>query len=196
MNTLLIFIKNPVIGKVKTRIAETAGAVRALQIYLELLRHTRELALQVDSQRLLCYSDFIDETDNWHPADFQKQLQQGNDLGERMRHAFALAFAQGASKAIIIGSDCVALTGAIIEAAFRKLEEYPFVIGPTPDGGYYLLGMNRFEPSVFDNIQWSTEAVLPTTLQRIQTLQQACFLLPELPDIDFEADWQAHGWTI
>lgn len=196
METLLLFIKNPVLGKVKTRIAQTAGEVRALQIYLEMLRHTREVALSADARRFLFYSDFINDADSWHPSSFEKYLQQGNDLGERMQHAFETAFAQGASKAVIIGSDCVDLTGAIVKAAFRQLDDHSFVIGPTLDGGYYLLGMNALEPTVFDNIQWSTATVLPTTLERIQSLQKNYFLLPALPDIDYEADWEQFGWEI
>lgn len=196
MNTLLIFIKNPALGKVKTRIAETAGPERALQIYHELLRHTRELALGVAAQRLLFYSDFIDNKDNWSAADFQKLTQQGSDLGERMRQAFEQSFAMGATKAVIIGSDCALLTSERVETAFQKLEEFPFVIGPATDGGYYLLGMNIYTPEVFDNIEWSTEQVLPATLARIQALQKNYFLLPALPDIDYESDWEQHGWEI
>ncbi len=196
MKTLLVFIKNPVLGKVKTRIAQTAGDVRALQIYLELLRHTREVALSTDARRLLFYSDFINENDSWHPSSFQKFVQQGADLGERMRRAFELAFELGATKAVIIGSDCATLSGAIVEAAFRNLQDHSFVVGPSLDGGYYLLGMNAYEPSVFEAIEWSTEAVLPTTLDRINALKQSHFLLPALPDIDFEADWEKYGWDI
>lgn len=193
MNTLLIFIKNPQLGKVKTRIAETAGAERALQIYLKLLRHTRELALQVDAQRLLFYSDFVNETDDWQSVDFQKFVQGGADLGERMRVAFQGAFSFLATKVVIIGSDCALLTAEIIETAFQKLEEVPFVIGPATDGGYYLLGMNAYQPEVFENITWSTESVLSATLERIQQLQKNYFLLPTLPDIDYESDWEQYG---
>lgn len=196
MKTLLIFIKNPQLGKVKTRIAETAGVERALQIYLELLRHTRALALGVDARRLLFYSDFIAETDDWHSNDFQKLIQKGDDLGERMQQAFQESFSLGASKVVIIGSDCALLTSEIIETAFQKLTEVPFVIGPATDGGYYLLGMNAYLPDVFENIAWSTEAVLPATLERIEQMQKDYFLLPELPDIDYESDWLQYGWEI
>lgn len=196
MNTLIIFIKNPELGKVKTRIAATAGEERAFQIYLELLRHTREVTLSVDAQRLLFYSDFVDETDHWSSTDFQKLVQQGMDLGERMRQSFEVAFSQGASKAVIIGSDCAVLTGGIVEAAFRNLDDYPFVIGPSTDGGYYLLGMNAYFPSVFENIEWSTETVLSDSLKKIVELGKNYFLLPELTDIDHEEDWEKYGWRI
>lgn len=196
MNALIIFIKNPVLGKVKTRIAETAGAEQALKIYLKLLQHTRQVALGVEAQRSLFYSDFINERDDWSNAHFQKKLQQGANLGERMRRAFEVAFAEGAQQVVIIGSDCALLTSEFVTSAFQHLDEFPFVIGPALDGGYYLLGMNADYPEVFDQIEWSTEQVLPQTLERLQTLQKSYFLLPELPDIDYESDWEKYGSEI
>lgn len=194
MNTLLIFIKNPEKGKVKTRIAQTAGEERALQIYLELLRHTREVALEVDARRILFYSDFIPDKDNWPSQDFQKMVQHGADLGERMSNAFLLGLIRPDDKAVIIGSDCATLTKEIVEEAFAKLDDYPFVVGPATDGGYYLLGMQRHTPEIFQEIEWSTEEVLSATLQKIKALGETYFLLPELPDIDYEEDWEKYGW--
>ena len=196
MNTLLIFIKNPEKGKVKTRIAQTAGNERALEIYLELLRHTREVALQVNARRILFYSDFIEEEDDWSAQDFQKMVQHGADLGERMSNAFLLGLIGFDDKAIIIGSDCPLLTADIIEMAFAKLNDYPFVIGPATDGGYYLLGMNKHNSKIFKEIEWSTESVFPETIKKIETLEAAYFLLPELPDVDYESDWEQYGWEI
>ncbi len=196
MNTLLIFIKNPEKGKVKTRIAQTAGEERALQIYLELLRHTREVCLQVDARRILFYSDFIPDKDDWPSHDFQKMVQHGADLGERMSNAFLLGLIRPDDKAVIIGSDCATLTKEIVEEAFAKLDDYPFVVGPATDGGYYLLGMQRHTPEIFQEIEWSTEEVLSATLQKIKALGETYFLLPELPDIDYEEDWEKYGWKL
>ncbi len=196
MHHLIIFIKNPQKGKVKTRIAQTAGEDRALQIYHELLRHTRNIALNVAARRWLFYSDFINENDQWSAQDFHKMVQYGADLGERMRNAFSLILSQPTDRTVIIGSDCTLLTADIIETAFAKLEEYPFVIGPATDGGYYLLGMQRFAPEVFRGIAWSTDTVLSATLCAIEALDEAYFLLPALPDIDFEEDWEKYGWEI
>ena len=194
MDTLLIFIKNPVKGKVKTRIAQTAGEERALQIYLELLRHTREVALLTTARRLLFYSDFIDENDAWSSSDFQKMVQHGSDLGERMNNAFRLGLVQPDDRSVIIGSDCAALSHEIIATAFAQLENHPFVIGPATDGGYYLLGMRQHTPELFRDIAWSTEAVMPATLQRIKYLGATYYMLPELSDVDFESDWEREGW--
>lgn len=192
---LLIFIKNPELGKAKTRLAKTVGNEKALRIYKELLRHTRDLSLQVEATRLLFYSSFVDAEDEWNNAAFQKQLQTGKELGERMTNAFRAAF-QAHEKVVIIGSDCAALTAQIIQTAFQALDTKDFVIGPAMDGGYYLLGMRQPDISVFENIAWSTDQVFPTTMKRIQALDKTYALLPELSDIDYWEDWLKYGWAV
>ncbi|MFN0014710.1 MAG: TIGR04282 family arsenosugar biosynthesis glycosyltransferase [Saprospiraceae bacterium] len=188
---LLVFIKNPIPGKVKTRLARTVGDAEALRIYRVLMEKTRVAALATAVQRWLFYSDAIDRNDDWPEAAFQKFVQQGDDLGARMADAFRQAFAAGAGRVAIIGSDCPALTGVVLNKAFARLDTHDFVLGPTPDGGYYLLGMRAFEPAVFENIAWSTDTVRETTLQKIVLLSKTCALLPEYSDVDTEADWLA-----
>jgi hypothetical protein len=192
---ILIFIKNAELGKVKTRLAATVGNEKALQIYLALLKHTRSIAQQIAVDRLLFYSSFIDHNDEWPSADFSKHLQTGTDLGQRMINAFQFAF-ENYEKVLIIGSDCASLTSEIIQKAFDLLEQNDFVIGPAMDGGYYLLGMNKFQPEVFQNIEWSTETVLQSTITQIKALSQSYQLLPELSDIDHAVDWEKYGWDI
>ncbi len=192
-NTLLIFIKNPQKGKVKTRLAQTVGDDEALRIYLELLNYTRTLATQISANRHIYYSHFIDNEDRWITPTFEKHLQQGQDLGLRMSKAFELAF-QNSNKVVIIGSDCATLTTTIIEDAFKALDDKDFVIGPAQDGGYYLLGMAQFMPFVFDSVEWSTESVFPKTIENIQNHQKTYTLLPTLSDIDYEEDWKKYGW--
>ncbi len=194
-SALIIFIKNAEKGKVKTRLASTLGDDKALQIYQALMSHTRQLTLQVPVNRLLFYSNFINLQDDWRAADFKKYVQEGADLGARIEKAFETAFQQH-QKVIIIGSDCASLTPAIIQEAFDQLDKPPFVVGPAVDGGYYLLGMTQFTPSLFKQMPWSTDAVLPTTLSRIKALGKDCFLLPELSDIDHEEDWERYGWKL
>jgi len=192
-NHLIIFIKNPQIGKVKTRIAQTLGNSVALDIYLRLLEMVHEQVLQTDVERHLFYSNFIDQSDTWSNTAFVKQVQKGSHLGERMKNAFKTVFEknrhQKAKKVIIIGSDCPYLSSFLIMEAFEALKKTDFVIGPTFDGGYYLLGMNQFVPSVFEDVNWSTEYVIQKTLDNI--VEQGCtfLLLPTLHDIDTEADW-------
>lgn len=187
---LVVFIKNPVPGRVKTRLAADLGNEQALSIYRQLLAHTRAQALACAAERLLFYSDTIDEQDEWPAAFFAKHLQQGDDLGARMAHALGQALA-GAERAVLIGSDIPGLTADILAQAFDLLEGHDFVLGPAADGGYYLIGMRQPAAAVFEGIIWSTPTVLQATLERIQALGGSCSFLPMLSDIDTTADWQA-----
>ncbi len=202
-NALIIFIKNPIKGKVKTRIARTVGDDAALAIYLQLSKITRENALLLRGAKVyLFYADFIALHDEWSNDSFEKHLQSGKDLGERMLNAFDFVLKMHTS-ACIIGSDCPTLSVEILQESFKLLSNYDTVLGPSTDGGYYLLGIKKAEIEgknkdlsllkalhhMFDNMIWSTENVLSNTLQRIEENHQTVFLLPPLTDIDEEADW-------
>lgn len=188
---LIIFVKNPRIGYVKTRLAHTLGDEAALSIYHFLLEKTRLVAQGTRARRLLFYSDYVELNDAWPETDFEKRVQCSGDLGIRMAQAFREAFEAGAEKAGIIGSDCPALSSDVLNAAFGLLENADFVIGPTPDGGYYFLGMRRFEPGLFSGIAWSTDEVFGQTVRQIENLGKRAVLLPVLSDIDTESDWIA-----
>lgn len=196
MKHLLIFIKNPIKGRAKTRLAATVGDDKALRIYLELLRHTRNIATKIDAKRNLFYSHFIDNNDEWNNNSFDKQLQIDSDLGGKMAAGFQAVFEKKATKAVIIGSDCASLTTDIVNDAFAKLDTHDFVIGPADDGGYYLIGMNTFTPELFQNIAWSTKEVFPQTVDIITKSNKSYALLPILSDIDYEEDWKKYGWEI
>ncbi|MBA2498655.1 MAG: TIGR04282 family arsenosugar biosynthesis glycosyltransferase [Chitinophagaceae bacterium] len=186
-NALIIFIKNPHPGKVKTRLAETMGDASALHIYKQLLKHTRNISLAVHAERFLFYDDCIVKEDEWQNEHFIKQLQTGNNLGERMNNAFTYVFPQ-CGKAVIIGSDCFELGPFIINSAFKLLDNNDAAIGPAKDGGYYLLGLKEIQPSLFENISWSTSQVLEQTMSICQNLNLKYQLLPILSDIDVEED--------
>ncbi len=192
---LLTFIKNPELGKVKTRLAQTVGNERALRIYKSLMEHTRKISEAVSAQRLLFYSEWINNADSWSPEHFEKFLQPEGDLGNRMITAFSKGFEKGSS-VVIIGSDCPGLSSELINQAFEHLEKKDFVIGPALDGGYYLIGMRAFEPDVFSNINWSTDTVKSETLAIIKDLDKSVAELPPLSDIDYEADWLKYGWEV
>ncbi len=187
---LIIFIKNPIKGNVKTRIADTASDKKALLIYKKLLDYTREVALQVDAGRQLWYSRFTDNNDAWDNEQFDKYTQEGESLGLRMSNAFEQAFNNGCSKAIIIGSDCAQLKAEHVELAYLALDEDDVVIGPSEDGGYYLLGMNRYLPKLFEDKQWSTPQVFKQTLDDCKERGYSCHILEKLNDVDTESDWQ------
>ena len=124
---LIIFVKNPELGKVKTRLAETVGDEKALEIYKALLKHTKDVALQLNADRMLYYSEDVpEEEDMWPDDDFQKYIQYGEVLGERMYYAFEDALAVH-DKAIIIGSDCASLTPEIVAEAFDALDRFHYL---------------------------------------------------------------------
>ncbi len=189
MNGLIIFIKNPIKGKVKTRIAATTGDEKALAIYQQLLNFTCGLTKKIECKRFLFYSDFIEKNDDWDNDFFEKNTQHGDGLGDRMKNAFAFIFSKNIKKVLIVGSDCAELNEKIINDAFYALDKHDFVLGPADDGGYYLLGMTSFEPTVFDNITWSSSEVLSKTIENIEHLDKNYFLLPVLSDTDTEEDW-------
>lgn len=185
---LILFTKNPELGKVKTRLAKTIGNQNALEIYKNLLQHTKEITLKVEADKYLFYSDTINEKDQWENAIFNKKLQSGDDLGIRMKTAFSEVFALGYTSVCIIGSDCYELNSEIVTAAFDSLEQNDFVVGPTFDGGYYLLGMKKINNRVFEEVSWSTETVFDTTISRINETKSSVFILEKLTDIDEEKD--------
>ncbi len=191
-NLLLIFVKNPVLGKVKTRLAKTLGDKKALGIYNLLLQHTFRITANTSCDKAVFFTDFIDE--NLLPKHFPAQIymQNGVDLGERMFNAFDFAFKKNYEKVVIIGSDCMQISTQIINEAFLELSIYGAVIGPANDGGYYLLGLNKMIASLFQNKTWSSPSVLPETLADLEKLSINYFLLPELIDIDTEVDWLAY----
>ncbi len=186
---LIIFVKNPIIGKVKTRLAAKVGDEKALQIYLELLAHTRSIVNSVAADKFIFYSDAHDNNDLWPNTIYNKKNQLGNNLGERMHNAFNELFAAGYQKVFIIGSDCLELNAAIINQGSKELETSDVVIGPARDGGYYFLGMKKIHTALFENIDWSTEKVLTQTIAVCDNKQFPYTLLPVLNDIDEEADW-------
>lgn len=187
-NLLLIFIKNPERGNVKTRLARSIGDDQALKVYRKLLSITKSATDQLNVDRQIWYSNFIDDEDLWSTGGYEKKLQQGDDLGERMEQAFRQAFTDDYEKVVIIGSDCATLTSQIIERAFRALDDNEVVIGPSQDGGYYLLGMKSFYQDLFAGINWSTPAVYEETISKVQKLNLSFELMPKLNDIDNKQD--------
>ncbi|MEX2601866.1 MAG: TIGR04282 family arsenosugar biosynthesis glycosyltransferase [Balneolaceae bacterium] len=190
---LIIFIRNPVHGKVKTRLAKSIGDDKALRVYRELLEHTREVAAVTDSDRQVWYSEDTDEQDEWNQPLFSRHRQRGESLGERMEEAFALGFESGYNEIVIIGSDCPALKTGHLEEAFRELRRFDLVLGPSVDGGYYLLGMNRFYKELFRDMPWSGPELCGRTLDVAQELRLQVYKLETLNDIDTAEDlaaWQ------
>jgi rSAM/selenodomain-associated transferase 1 len=188
-NLILVFVRNPELGKVKTRLAKTIGDKDALKIYTILLQHTESVLHKVSSDKVVYYSEEIQSNDLWDNALYQKKLQKGADLGARMQNAFETAFKDTYEKVVIVGSDLFDLNPNHIKEAFTALENHEVVLGPSLDGGYYLLGMKKMNPTVFKNKQWGTDSVLESTLKNLN--QQNVKLLEALNDIDTFEDLAA-----
>ena len=187
---ILVFVRNPELGKVKTRLSRTVGDSAALKIYNILLSHTESVLNSIPVDKVVYYSEEIQQNDLWSETLYFKKLQKGFDLGARMRHAFGMAFEDSYEKVVIVGSDLYDLNPTHIEDAFEALDNHDLVIGPSLDGGYYLLGMKELYSAVFENKVWGTNSVLKATLNDLK--QQNVKLLEALNDIDTFEDLKAH----
>lgn len=185
---LIIFYRNPQLGRIKTRLAAEIGDSKALAIYLFLSAHTRNITEHLAEDKVVFYSDYIDTEDSWSNSIYQKQLQNGADLGQKMYNAFLHGFEKGYGSICIIGTDCFELTSSIIADAFNALTSSDAVIGPAKDGGYYLLGMNRLRMEYFENKSWSTDSVLKDTIADFEKAEIKFHELPVLSDVDVRAD--------
>lgn len=184
---LIVFAKNFIAGKVKTRLAASIGPERAMSVYKVLFQKTVSVAKNLPCDTSICFSECIpDDTSAFRGISVA--AQEGIDLGDRMANAFNTAFAAGYKQVVIIGSDCYDLTSAIVMDAFQTLSSCDVVIGPARDGGYYLLGMNRLYASLFQHISWSTSAVYQQTISAIERLNLRWSALPILSDIDTVED--------
>lgn len=183
---LLILTRNPELGKCKTRLAAKVGDSAALDIYKFLLNKTVSFTKDLKVEKWVYYSEEIWEEDIWDNKLYQKKLQIGNDLGERMMNAFNEGFQAGFEHIIIIGSDMYHLNQSDLEEAFSKFKNHNFVVGPSEDGGYYLLGMKSLKKELFQNKEWGTSSVLAGTLSDIEDEKIA--LLEEKNDVDYYED--------
>jgi uncharacterized protein len=184
---LIIFYKNPVQGKVKTRLAATIGADKAFEVYKAMVERIHSISQKIEVDKIVYHSDQIIKDDIWNSL-FKKEIQRGDDLGEKMMNAFKDVFGLGYSKAVLIGTDVPSLTEHILNDAFNKLDNNDIVIGPAYDGGYYLIGMKSIQTFLFQNIEWSTTKVLAQTISKIESHNLSYSLLPRLHDIDEEKD--------
>jgi uncharacterized protein len=202
---LIIFTRYPEPGKTKTRLIPAIGAKTAACLQRFMTEHTvaqaqslaaqREVELEIrfagGSKRLL---------QSWLGSDFRYRSQATGDLGERMAEAFRQAFQEGMQRVVIIGIDCPDVDGLLLKKAFETLEEQDLVLGPAIDGGYYLIGLRRFVPELFQGVHWSTDQVLQQTVEIAATQDLTVGYLPTLEDVDRAEDltvWErVSGTTI
>ena len=187
-NALVLMGKAPRPGEVKTRMYPPVSPRRAAQFYACLLADTADESCTVRGVRR--YLFYAPPRGKAHfRADpfsgFTLRVQEGDDLGERMAHAAAEAFAEGAHRVVLIGADCPALSAARIRSAFRELVDgADAVFGPAADGGFYLAGLTAPAASLFRGIEWSTRGVLAEVLSRCRLAGMTYALLSEESDVD------------
>ena len=186
---LIIFVKNNEPGKVKTRLAKTLGESRALEVHRELQHQTEQAVRFLTSDKMVYYSDYVpEENPLWPQERYHHFVQKGTGLGERMSNAFEELFDKGYEKVCIIGSDCPYITQDILENAFNRLLETDVVIGPSRDGGYYLLGLVEPREELFEDINWGGSQVFDKTIQKLISQDMIWYELPILEDVDTEDD--------
>jgi len=185
---VLLFIKAPVKGQVKSRLAAAIGEEMALEVYT---RFILDIAGTVDASGYplrICYSppDAGDMFSSWPGQGYPAMPQQGDDLGARMENAFHRIFSEGTDSAVLIGSDLPDLPATVIHDAFEALTRSDAVIGPATDGGYYLIGFTRaaFAPRIFQGIAWSTDRVFEETMKKFREGSLRVGVLPEWSDVD------------
>lgn len=180
---LLIFTRNPELGKCKTRLAATIGDPAALEVYKHLLRHTAEQCAEFrQADRFVYFTEALGTGEFWDPSTFTYKLQQGSDLGEKMKNAFRAAFGAGYKRVVLIGSDLPDLDTQVLGQAFEALKQQEVVFGPAADGGYYLVGLVEVPEQIFIGKSWGGTEVLSDTLSDLQGIQVS--LLSERNDVD------------
>ncbi|MFN0158013.1 MAG: TIGR04282 family arsenosugar biosynthesis glycosyltransferase [Bacteroidota bacterium] len=194
---LIIFAKLPRAGHVKTRLGKAIGMSAAAEIYKLFAEHAFTLGRQLLKKEIKVYVFYdppasVDEVRTWVGPLFRLIPQEGTTLGDRMRRAFEYTFATGSSRTIIIGTDVPELDLLTLESAFVRLGKDDVVVGPSSDGGYYLLGMNAPTKELFDGVHWSSESVFHETIERLHRLNLSFAELAELADIDTISDYRAY----
>ncbi len=190
---LIVFTRYPEPGKTKTRLIPALGAEGAANLQRQMTEHTLS---QV--QKLPAISSTLVEIrftggnlqlmQAWLGNTFIYQPQGAGDLGQRMEQSLLNALQNGAQKVIFIGIDCPGVNSEILTTAFQNLDTHDLVIGPAVDGGYYLIGLKRYIPELFANINWGTETVLQRTINIAQQLSLSQVQLLPLADVDRPED--------
>jgi rSAM/selenodomain-associated transferase 1 len=190
---LLIFARLPKAGANKTRLIPAIGSENATRVYRQLVDRTLSQARQLASDRscqvTVCFTGgSTGEVAAEFGDDLAYREQVGSSLGDRLQRATSFAFAAGAKRVVVIGTDCPSLTSSDLRSAFKHLETHDLVIGPAHDGGYYLIGLKADHATLFAEIDWSTQKVLAQTLQRASELSLRLQSLRKLPDVDHPED--------
>ena len=190
-NALIIFVKTPIPGQVKTRLQPQLTESQSAELYCSFL-------MDLDKE-----FKTVEDFDTWYavsPEKFNEDilaafiqmdnyiLQDGQDLGERMQNAFQMLFSKGYERLVLIGSDIPSITTSIISQALLNLQSNDCILGPSKDGGYYLIALSRLYSELFEGFPWSTPKVMEITLDKLKRNDLTYKLLPEFEDIDTYED--------
>jgi len=195
MPTVVLMVKAPVIGAVKTRLAASLGAERAVEIYRALVeRQVRALpvewAVVVSFDPPGAESEMRAWLEPLRSAHMKFQAQREGDLGQRLLVAASDALGAEGGAVVLIGGDCPYLESSHLAGAAEALTRVDVVLGPARDGGYYLIGLRRAEPTLFAGIDWSSPQVLAQTRERCTAARMRVCELDELEDVDDGASWR------
>lgn len=192
--SILIFLKYPEPGRVKTRLASTLGPARAATLYrhwigtvfglLQPLRSSARLLGYFDGAPYEAFRDWHALADDWCP-------QPSGGLGDRLAAGFGRGFHLG-GPVLAVGTDCLEMEPELLLQAFEELSSHDVVFGPTPDGGYYLVGLSAARPALFRSIRWSSPSTLSDHLRCCRERSWSVSLLPVRHDIETEDDWRAY----
>jgi hypothetical protein len=191
-NTVIVFIKSPEKGRVKTRLAKGVGDTAALELYRCFVMDVLDMVRSTPwALRVYYYPEnAFDPIRTWLGDDLDFSPQRGASLGDKMKNALADTFAAGYERAVLIGSDLPDLPSSIVDKAFKGLAQCSAAIGPSRDGGYYLIGFTAkgFTPQVFHDLPWGSDQVLDLTLNRFKDHHVSHHTLPVWQDIDTQED--------
>jgi rSAM/selenodomain-associated transferase 1 len=188
MGSIILFVKAPEKGMVKSRLASALGEETALHIYKSFVLDIIDMLKKRAQPLKICFhpADSKETVVNWLGEGFSYMPQRGEDLGERMENAFVDSFSEGIAKVVLIGSDIPDLPSTVIDEAFSSLDFTDAVIGPASDGGYYLIGFRKstFLADVFHGVPWSAGAVFRETMKIFGRSGLRVHVLPEWYDVD------------
>ncbi|WP_020588738.1 TIGR04282 family arsenosugar biosynthesis glycosyltransferase [Desulfobacter curvatus] len=191
-NAVIIFIKSPEKGRVKTRLAKGVGDTAALALYRCFVMDVLDMVRSTPWALRVYYhpENAFGRIRSWLGDDLDFFPQKGATLGDKMENALADTFTAGYESAVLIGSDLPDLPSHIIDTAFKSLGQCSAAIGPSQDGGYYLIGFSakRFIPQIFHGIPWGTSQVFDLTLNKFMDYQVSHYTLPVWQDIDTQKD--------
>jgi rSAM/selenodomain-associated transferase 1 len=190
---LIIFTRYPEPGRTKTRLIPALGATGAADLHRRMTEQAIAIARQLAALQAVALEVRYSGGDaalmqQWLGANLRLRAQSDGDLGARMREAFHEAFQQGCERVVIIGTDCPGITSGTLASAFAALRQSDLVLGPASDGGYYLIGLRRLIPPLFEGILWGTDSVLRHTLQIAEAADLRYSLLERLDDVDRPED--------